>query len=323
MIPFQLLETFLIFHSEQSAGKSRLIGALTGIDLPSGPGTCTRVPVQIKTRDDGAAWSCNIVLGYSHSHDRTPSASFKGAHIGPWWEDAKPTMVDFMTITSKSDLQEAMKAAQMALLNPKYNPQEYVPHSGSRWRNPGMQESFSPNLIVLDISEPGQQNLSLIDLPGIIQIADTKDLVRLVSSMVQHFIKRENALLLCCLPMSGDPSNSAAIRYVKEANATHRCLGVITKPDLMRENELDSVWLPLLRNETVGAQLEHNYWVTKQPGQSAYGGLTNHEQARRDEEEYFSSSIWTGKLQEFQDRCGTKKLREALGKKLASLIKLE
>lgn len=313
-----------LFCREQSAGKSSLIGALAGIHLPSGPGTCTRVPVQIKTADDdkSPAWACKISLELAYDHEDVHDPEAGCMRIGKWWARSdNPVLVEFMSISNKEDLQEAMKAAQIAALNPQYDPANYAP-GGERYRESTPPfEDFSPNLIVLEITESGHQTLSFIDLPGIIQIGPSNEVVDVVSKLVKLFIKRQNTLLLCAVPMSTDPQNSAAVRYVKEHNATDRCIGVLTKPDKLNDGDIRDVWEPLLSGKKDGFQMAHGYYVAKQP---SHDQEISHAQARIGEEAFFDTQApWTTDLREFRDKCGTKNLRDVLAKLLASLIEHE
>lgn len=312
-----------LFRREQSAGKSSVIGALAGIHLPSGSGTCTRVPVQIKTKNDpGAGWKCTILLELAYTHDKhyPPANVSSCGKIGPWWLKETPDTIPFMEITDKSDLEEAMKAAQLAILNPQQDPAHYIPGDERRVSDK-ITEAFSPNRIVLEISESGQQTLSFIDLPGIIQNAADSKLVDVVSKLVKHFIRRKNTLLLCVLPMSGDPQNSAALRYIREAKAINRCIGVLTKPDLLHDSDITNIWIPLLCGQKEGFELAYDYYITKQPSNNQE---LSFDQARVEEEEYFNSSPhWTTDLVQFHDRCGTDRLREVLAKLLAHSHKKE
>lgn len=317
--------TFVI--RDQSSGKSSVISALAGISLPSGTGTCTRVPVYIRTKNNpapGARWTCTISIERSHDHSNASLPhNFSGENMGPWWPKDMPDIVQFMEITDKGDLDVAMKAAQMAILNPQNCPTDYVPDVGSRW---GLKkkplEEFSPNSIILDISDAGLQTLAFIDLPGVVQNAEKDEMVDMNQMLVKHYIRRNNTLLLCVLSMNVDAANSTAFRFIREAEATNRCIGVLTKPDLIQPTEIQRIWVPLLRGEKHGMKIGHHYYVTKHPGDNRQ---IAHQVARAEEVQYFDTNdIWQrGPLREFRDRCGMKKLTDDLARKVASYIEEE
>lgn len=53
----------IAFAGKQSAGKSSLVEALTGVQLPRNHGTCTRCPIQVTTTyQPSATWTCKISL---------------------------------------------------------------------------------------------------------------------------------------------------------------------------------------------------------------------------------------------------------------------
>jgi hypothetical protein len=62
----------IAFAGKQSAGKSSLVEALTGIQLPRSHGTCTRCPIEVTTTriETHEPWSCTIKLRFLYD-DKT------------------------------------------------------------------------------------------------------------------------------------------------------------------------------------------------------------------------------------------------------------
>ena len=56
----------IVFAGKQSAGKSSLVEAVTGIVLPRAHGTCTKCPIEVTTerveQDDSDFWECEVSL---------------------------------------------------------------------------------------------------------------------------------------------------------------------------------------------------------------------------------------------------------------------
>ena len=56
----------IVFAGKQSAGKSSLVEAVTGIVLPRAHGTCTKCPIEVTTErvehDDSDFWECEVSL---------------------------------------------------------------------------------------------------------------------------------------------------------------------------------------------------------------------------------------------------------------------
>jgi hypothetical protein len=67
----------IVFAGKQSAGKSSLVEALTGVQLPRDHGTCTRCPIQVTTTcKPGAEWNCHISLRLEFDEDTQVRACF-------------------------------------------------------------------------------------------------------------------------------------------------------------------------------------------------------------------------------------------------------
>ena len=71
-------------------------------------------------------------------------------------------------ITSKTDVEERIKRAQLAILNPSTAAEDFLtvdlPFSETN------ESRFSKNSIILDISGPGVDDLAFVDLPGACQL---------------------------------------------------------------------------------------------------------------------------------------------------------
>lgn len=107
----------LVLVGDQSAGKSSLMGAIAEIKLPKGNGMCTRCPSNIKT-SPATAWKCTVSLHQSYDftgeRQRTEHQEF------PQWRE-KPSgleQIPFKTIYHNSELENVLRWAQVAQLNP-------------------------------------------------------------------------------------------------------------------------------------------------------------------------------------------------------------
>lgn len=139
----------------------------------------------------------------------------------------------------------------------------------------------------------------------------------MVKKVVQQYIKPENCLILLALPMSSDVMNSSASSLVKLLGAQKRCLGVLTKPDLLPVGESPDLWGQLLRGERF--QLGHGYFVTRQPSSGELNAPNFN--AREKEVDFFiTQEPWNTKWAEFKDRFGTFQLQQSLSQKLAAQI---
>jgi hypothetical protein len=163
----------IIVVGDQSAGKSSMMSALTGTHIPRKNGTCTRCPANIVT-SAAETWSCTISLWqkYEYVPPRQPVKPRDVTKKNPFypWVERDLRTLQFKVLTDKAELEEAMKWAQIALLNHNHNYKSFIPGAGQRWeeRDDSTEAEFSPNVVVVSISGPDLTSLSFFDLPGII-----------------------------------------------------------------------------------------------------------------------------------------------------------
>ncbi|KAL9094921.1 MAG: hypothetical protein Q9165_002871 [Trypethelium subeluteriae] len=306
----------IVVVGDQSAGKSSIVEAISGI----------KCPIQItmtSNSDPTASWTCKLSLLKTHDYAGPKHSLEEEEEL--WKSKYQPESIHLQTITDKDDVEHFIKLAQDAVLSPTTNPEDYFKQAKGRTRARQPQEKFSPNAICLDISDQGIPNLSFCDLPGIINQTDSardEYLVEVVRELVEDRIEGENTLILLACSMGSDLHISSAASIIRRACGSHavdRCLAVLTKPDLLQSGDSIEDWRRILRGETF--QFGHGYYVTKQPSPAELERKINHHEAREKEEEFFSSTKpWTTELAEFKALFGTDNLRNALAEKLAAII---
>ncbi|KAL5001869.1 P-loop containing nucleoside triphosphate hydrolase protein [Aspergillus recurvatus] len=269
---------------DQSTGKSSLIEGMSEIKVPRSSGTCTRCPMEINLSDSkrGEPWTCRVYLSRKYMYDGSGKMTKpkKTQPLGPWLPMEQEDE-HFITITEKTQTSEAIKCAQLAILNPGSSPANYLPNMTGGSDLHDCEVKFSPNIIRLDISAHGFPNLSFYDLPGVInQVESDKEsyLVKLVENLVRDYISQDNCIILLTIPMTDDVMNSSAAK---------RALGVLTKPDRVQAGDSYTQWIEIL--EGVKFRLEHNYYVVRNnPDPSV-----EHSVARQEEDDFFMSPPWT------------------------------
>ncbi|KAJ5383732.1 Dynamin [Penicillium concentricum] len=295
---------------DQSTGKSSLIEGISEIKVPRSEGTCTRCPLEINLSESNDFWKCVIHLSRRYIFDPSKRMKVpkKSEPLGPWIGLGGQDDEHFVTLDNKQEVKKAIFCAQLAILNPSTDPQDFAP--GTMADMPPPQVKFSPNAVRLDISGPGLPNLSFYDLPGVISQTEQdneKYLVNLVENLVKDYVSQEHCIVLLTLPMTDDATNSSAARLVRDIKgAKERTLGVLTKPDLRPPGGAFAQWREIL--DGTKFKLGHGYYVI----QNNPDTLVNHVQARNEEEIFFSSPLWTRDLASFKDRFGTRQLQTAL-----------
>jgi hypothetical protein len=305
------------------------MGALAEIHLPQSAGCCTRCPAHIKTTP-ADVWTCKISLEREYSYEPRSGRAIdsrdvtKNKPFPPWIPQQDLEVKHFITIDDKSQLEQALKWAQIATLNHSKHHSLYVPGTDTFIDDENTEAKFSPNVVSVEISGPGLVPLSFYDLPGIFQNAGQKEdqyLVKVVENLAEKYIRRPQALIICALPMSADPATSRTAKVIVDQNAANRCIGVLTKADQLQQGQSVAEFENMLKG--MEYQLGYGYYVTKQPGHSA-GLIYNenyHAKARADEEFFFSSEWpWNAEWSEFSSRFGTTKLAQALSQNFAAQI---
>lgn len=320
----------LVLVGDQSAGKSSLMSALTEVQLPRAQGICTKCPANITT-SPAEEWSCKVSLQQNYRYDPRRKADVKSVKKSdpfPPWIRQNLVVTDFITLSDKSQLEEAVMWAQLALLNHDVDPSAFVPGSGHRTLNGFNHEKdraiakFSPNLIAIEISGPDLPSLSFYDLPGIFTFTAREEdqyLSNVIQNLAEDYIKRPNALIIWVVAMKTDAANSHSGKVIRECRARDRAVGVLTNPDhvFQKHDEYERI----LRGDDY--QLEHGYFVTKQPGDGAHipPGPDYHAIARQQEIDFFDSAPpWTQEWKEFRHRCGTRPIQKFLSYELARQI---
>ncbi|KAK0660869.1 P-loop containing nucleoside triphosphate hydrolase protein [Cercophora samala] len=205
----------LVAVGDQSSGKSSLLETVTGIPFPRGQELCTRYATQITHRRDHDSFiSVSIIPG--------PRASAKHKEAVESY---------FRQVSDSSQLQ----AQFPAILD------EVNTCMGIRTpRNPTGQYTFSEDVLKIEKCGPYEDYLTVIDVPGIFRtttegVTSENDKV-MVRNMVIEYIKDPRTIILAVLPANVDVATQEILALAEEYDkAGERTLGVLTKPDLLKE----------------------------------------------------------------------------------------
>ncbi|KAK7679580.1 hypothetical protein QCA50_017290 [Cerrena zonata] len=296
----------IVAIGNQSAGKSSLVEAISGISLPRDPGTCTRAPIECQLSSSEDPWACTVSVRWEFSSD--------GRRL-----DQVKTIGVQQDIDSMADVELALRRAQHWVLNPSHDLKKIcgLNIEGLKKEYKGTLE-FSRNVICLDVSGPDITNLSFVDLPGIIQNAE-KELVHMVEDLVLSYI-RSKCLILVTIPMSDDIENQRAVRLAKEVDPEgHRTIGVLTKPDTLTAGavKVRELWLDVIEDRR--HKLKYGYYCTRQPDEDERMRGITVDEAPIAEERFFSQTApWSSSS--YRHRFGTKHLVESLSMLLSKVI---
>ncbi|KHN95893.1 Dynamin family protein [Metarhizium album ARSEF 1941] len=316
----------LVLVGDQSAGKSSLMSGLANLDLPRSEGTCTRCPLHIRVSRN-SDWSCRVWLRKEYSFQPPTDRPIAESDVTdedpffPWRKQPVSAVHEFKTMQDKSQIEEVLRWAQIAILNDDKHHALFIPGSGGIAVNAPIEDAaagtvakFSPNVVALEIKGPDLPDLSFYDMPGIFQNpADAKDdyLVSVVRNLSKAYIQHPSAIIICSMPMNSDAENSSTFGLTRRLGATSRTIGVLTKADLLPEAGNHDQWLAIMKGCTHHTGL--GYFITSRPQ-----GKDLDELKKWEEVVFESHSVgnWPSEFHEFSERCGVEKLKSFLSERL-------
>ncbi|GJJ07912.1 hypothetical protein Clacol_002118 [Clathrus columnatus] len=312
------LPTIVVIGS-QSAGKSSLIESISGINLPRSAGTCTRCPTECRLIrvSDSEPWECTVSLRFLTDQYGTLLDAARNIKFGN-------------IIKNPQDVEEQLRRAQLAILNPSVPFAVFLEGNGQLTNSESGSLNFSSNIVCVEIKSPDVTDLSFCDLPGLIaSVADggRDEDVDEVRELVSSYIQKESCIILLtvtCEELSSLPvdfETQGAYRLAKKYDPQGiRTIGVLTKPDRVPEGNMDhSRWLRLIQNKS--SPLVNGWFCVKQLSSVQLQKGYTFEESRRICEVFFKETHPWNTLDAFcQKRLGTKAVTAKLNEFLMSVI---
>ncbi|KAK8009228.1 dynamin [Apiospora marii] len=207
--------TQLVAVGDQSSGKSSLLETLTGLPMEHDVDLCTRFATQITSRrDPESRVTVTIIPGPDATDDHKKRLS--------------NFTFDSLTIENfRKELPSIMKQANVAM-------GIRTDFSSSKGK------VFSKDVLRIEKRGPDEDYLTVIDVPGIFRNANegvtTTEDVGLVIEMVKQYIQDSRTIILAVLAGNGHIDNQEILTLASQCDPTgERTLGVLTKPDLVKE----------------------------------------------------------------------------------------
>eukprot|EP00026_Physarum_polycephalum_P003295 Phypoly_transcript_03305.p1 GENE.Phypoly_transcript_03305~~Phypoly_transcript_03305.p1 ORF type:complete len:716 (+),score=87.52 Phypoly_transcript_03305:200-2347(+) len=195
----------IVVIGEENVGKSSVLESIAGVSIfPRAEGICTRLPFQLRM------------------HRRTPENMVK--QFGHVWPD--------------DPLRAKTRAAVSFESEPNVfyeNPAEIAKKVSQITKEKTGGRGVKDELVILNVYSSKVTDLTLIDLPGIINAhrqGEPDNIYETTVGMVQSYIKDEDTIILAIIPANVPLGNSQALREAQRVKALYRTVGVITKVDL-------------------------------------------------------------------------------------------
>ena len=250
----------IIVCGDQSSGKSSVLEAISAVPFPTKDKLCTLFATELVLRRDLKA---HLKVTISPSPERSDGEKQRiGAFTAPTTEVSEfPKLVD------------AAKEAMGLGLN---------------------ANTFSDDVLRVEVSGPKQPHLTLVDLPGLFhsenkqQSSKDKTWVR---ELTQRYMENPRSIILAVISAQNEAVNQIVTSMARDIDRSgSRTLGIITKPDtLPRTSERERDFVNIAKNEDVDFRLG---WHVLRNRDYETKDCTLQERNER-EADFFSQGIWT------------------------------
>lgn len=186
-------------------------------------------------------------------------------------------------------------------------------------QNPLGSKTFTDDVLKIEKCGPNEDYLTVIDVPGIFRLTTegvTSDRDKqLVIDMVKEYIRDSRTIILAVLPCNVDVMTQEILALAETYDPTgERTIGVLTKPDLVKERSAKAVVCNLVEGKRKPLTL--GYYVVRSRGgdeEDNAGGVSSSIYER---EQMFREQPWS---QLPDDRIGVDALRERLQELLGQI----
>lgn len=204
---------------DTSSGKSSLLSNISLVELPSNDNLTTRCPIMLKMHH----------------------APTRSAKVNVYWKDVKPygKDVDFDEVQIGEEnwhsITSVIADAQAHIIS----------KTG---------KEVARDVVSVEIRGPHYQDLTLIDLPGIVRTSGKSESVTLsedIQNLMNEYLSNPRCVVLAVLPSNVDFHNSQILADARKVDPqTKRTIPVLTKPDLIDDGAQTAVKELLLGKKT-------------------------------------------------------------------------
>lgn len=275
----------IIVCGDQSAGKSSVLEAISGMPFPIKDGLCTRFATELVLRRGREP---NIKVSITPGESRfgedkerleswQPKASINKEGLGPVTDEAKRAMAD-----------------------------------------PAGTGQFYEDILRIELTGPEQPHLTMVDLPGLFSAGNKEQSdvdAKMVHAMVERYMARQRSIILAVVSAKSEYVLQKVTLMAKRADPDGlRTMGLITKPDTLDVgSDSESYFFRLAQN--LEEELSLGWHVLKNRNFEE----RNVSSAERDaiEKEFFSQGLWDSIN---SSHCGVAALRVRLSAVLKDQI---
>lgn len=225
----------------QSAGKSMALNSLCGLDiLPNGKNIVTRTPIHLRL---------------IHAPDQT----FIRVDFFEY--------TDHASVGGDDPVHKILSSFKIALECPTG---QLIPVKQEIERITGEYAGQSKNVvdrpINIRITSPKVPNLSIIDLPGLTQIAlrdkgQPSNIKENIEQMLVRYISSPRTIVLAIIPSTSDVEADAGLGLIKVHDPQfERTIGVLTKTDMLQDSDIERY---LTNSISYDLQVKYGYFAVR------------------------------------------------------------
>ncbi|ETS74022.1 hypothetical protein PFICI_13888 [Pestalotiopsis fici W106-1] len=251
----------IIVCGDQSAGKSSVLEAISGMRFPTKDGLCTRFATELVLRRGPEASTKVCITPGQGRYDKERDDLER-------WQPR--TSID------KDGLESVTEEAMEVMGVP-------------------VARRFYDDTLRIELTGPNQPHLTMVDLPGLFRAANKEqsdDDVDTVRSMVEKYMARPRSIILAVVSAKNEYVLQEVTSMAKQADPQGlRTMGLITKPDTLDDgSDSEAYWVRLAQNNEV--ELRLGWHVLRNRNFEQRGSSSAQRDAK--EEEFFANGIWTG-----------------------------
>lgn len=249
----------IIVCGDQSAGKSSVLEAISGMAFPTKDNLCTRFATELILRRHAIpSVKASIIPGPG----RLPEEKESLCRFQVELDLTKP---DMGLVVGKA--KEAMGLSEA--------------------------KAFSTDILRVELCGPSQPHLTMVDLPGLFRAGNRDQSVKdaeIVRKMVRGYVKRPRSIILAVVSAKSDFALQEITELARELDPKgSRTLGLITKPDALDAgSDSEAAYVKLAENKDVAFRLG---WHILKNRDYKMRDATSTERDEA-EERFFESGIW-------------------------------
>jgi GTP-binding protein EngB required for normal cell division len=189
---------------------------------------------------------------------------------------------------------------------------------------PGKNISFKQ--ITIKVFSPDVPNLTLIDLPGLTNVACTdegqpEDIKIQIENLIKEYIKSDKTIILAVMPARSDLEADMGLGLIKQIDKKFdRTLGIITKVDLMNEDTSVAKYLQPSKI-SIDLRLKYGYFIVKNRSNNELKTISIKDGIKKENEYFLNHKIYSKLSDDLKKRITTNNLKLNLTEILVKNIK--